>query len=68
MYTNTIKNNKMIVQFSIMSNLQNHYHFKLVYQKVDQHNETIVLPQVSDRLAVQFYRHVSLPDHPISWL
>ena len=23
--------------FSIMSNLQNHYHFKLDYQKVDQH-------------------------------
>ena len=23
--------------FSIMSNLQNHYHFKLDFQKVDQH-------------------------------
>ena len=31
----TIKNNKKIV--SLMSNLQTYYHFKLDFQKVDQH-------------------------------
>ena len=25
--------------FSIMTNVQNHYHFKLDFQKVDQHTE-----------------------------
>ena len=34
-------NNEEIIQklFSIMSNLQTHYHFKLDFQKVDQHTE-----------------------------
>ena len=31
----TIKNNKKM--FSLMSNLQTYYHFKLDFQKVDQH-------------------------------
>ena len=31
----TIKNNKKL--FSLMSNLQTYYHFKLDFQKVDQH-------------------------------
>ena len=31
----TIKNNKRL--FSLMSNLQTHYHFKLDFQKVAQH-------------------------------
>ena len=48
-----------------MSNLQNHYHFKLDFQNVDQHKETSVIPQISDRLPVQFLRQVSLSDHSI---
>ena len=31
----TIKSNKKV--FSLMSNLQTYYHFKLDFQKVDQH-------------------------------
>ena len=32
-------NKKMKMLFSIMSNLQTHYHFKLHFQKVYQHTE-----------------------------
>ena len=29
--------------FSIMSNLQTHYHFKLGFQKVDQHTFVVIM-------------------------
>ena len=34
------QNNKIV--FSFMSNLQTYYHFKLDFQKVDQHTEYMV--------------------------